>query len=230
MEPLNENKPRLTGAELRARLSELEKMIREEHRESKIAWCNALEHARNAGEWLIEAKWRKGHRLKWGRWKRWFAKEYNISERTISQYMQIARYWDDPRIIETRQQGIEINSISGFLRVLRSQHPKQKQALSQKEENRIQNCKRIRMDFAMYLQGLDKFEVEILRATFNDMLENFNADLRSRVCGNYESYYDAREKVLANSDVSIAYAGPPSGRCKRKRRQSRLKKSLNLAE
>lgn len=58
MEKLNEVKPVLEGERLTERMAELEQLICHDHAEIQLAWQNTLEHARNAGEWLIEAKWR----------------------------------------------------------------------------------------------------------------------------------------------------------------------------
>ena len=115
MEPLNEGKVVLKSEKLSVRMNELAGMIHEEHVKVNAAWRSALEHARNAGEWLIEAKWRKGHRSKWGRWKRRLAKEYGIAERTMSQYMQIARHWEHRRIKAARAEGFTIESIGTFV-------------------------------------------------------------------------------------------------------------------
>ena len=72
----------LTGKQLADRITELAGWIKEEHGLHIAANANALRHARKAGEWLVEAKRRKGHRSKWGRWSEWLAKEYGIAKRT----------------------------------------------------------------------------------------------------------------------------------------------------
>jgi len=194
MEPLNEGKPFLKGQKLSARMMELAKMICEEHGAAKAGWAEYLEHARNAGEWLIEAKWRTGHRLKWGRWKRRLSQEYDISPRTMSQYMQIARYWNDPRILDAKAQGVAIDSISGFLQVLRGQHPKLELTTAQ-DTDKNDNIKRILKEFTVYLRTLDSIEVEILLATHVEVFEVLDDDLRERVCDNYQGpYYKDREE------------------------------------
>lgn len=225
MEKLNEGKPILKGERLSKRMSELNRMISTEHAEAQAAWQSTLEHARNAGEWLIEAKWRTGHRTKWGRWKEKLAREYNISPRTMSQYMQIARHWDDPRITEARNKGFGVKSIAAFMRVMRGDAPTPPTVGKVEAEPTPANVKlelmrqSIRDDFAKYLRTLDNFETEVLVATLDDVLEVLNTDLRDRVCGNYEGpYYGDREEA---SNPNVAHAtrtGPPSRRPNRHRR------------
>jgi hypothetical protein len=221
MEKLNEGKPFLKDEKLSVRMAELAAMVRQEHGGVQTGWQGALEHVRNAGEWLIEAKWRKGHRKKWGDWKRWLAKEYNISTRTMSQYMQIARHWDDARITKARTQGITIESISAFVQVLRGRKPKPKKTLTPSERERDNNRKEARRLFAAYLRELDGFEGDVLCATFPDVLEVLNADLRPRVCGNYGGpYYEHREEATTNRDEPMPSAGPPvTGSPRRRRRR-----------
>lgn len=207
---LNDYKPILKGERLDKRMAELANLVSTEHGEVRAEFRSALEHARNAGEWLIEAKWRKGHRSKWGIWKRWLAKEYNIASRTMSLYMQVARHWDDPRIVEVRTQGITIESIGDFLRALKGEKPKPKPGdegytePTQKEEVRDWDQKRIRKDFAVYLRTLDNYEMDILAATFAHVMEAFNTDLRMRVDGSYEGdYYKGRQEATGIHDPRI---------------------------
>lgn len=216
MHRLNEDKPFLKeGPRLDERMAELADLVSTEHGESRAAWRGALEHARNAGEWLIEARWRKGGKGKWGRWKRWLAKEYSISTRTMSIYMQVANHWDDPRILEARTQGMTVDSIAAFLRALKGEKSKPKPGdegytePSPKEEVSDWNRKRVRKDFATYLRTLSDFEMEILELTVDDAIEAFNADLRMRVCLVHEGdYYKDRQEYTGILDPRLPPDAP----------------------
>ena len=209
MEPLNEGKPFLKGKELSARMTALAGKIVEEHALAKGAWQSALEHARKAGEWLIEAKWRTGHRTKWGRWKRHLAKEQGISERTMSQYMQIARHWDDARIDAARADGINIDSISKFLQALRGRAPAPGRATTTELDTSRQ---RIRKEFAAWLRTLDAHEVRVLDATLDEWLAVANANLRERVCGNDGGpYYHHRDEWQRERDAKAEQPREPNG-------------------
>lgn len=208
MEALNEGKSRLTGEKLTKRMEELGGLISAEHIEAQAAYRGTLEHARNAGEWLIEAKWRKGHRRKWGEWKRQFSQDSNIAERTMSQYMRIARHWEAPEIVEARGRGFEIESISTFLRVMRGGTP----AMRTNPEGYTDAAVRrrtVRERFAKYLRTLDKFEAEVLEWTIDEVLEAFNKDLRMRVCGSYGGpYYEHREEATNPDYTPVKDSGP----------------------
>ena len=228
MHRLNEGKPFLKGAALSERMAELEHLIGAEHGDFKAEYRSALEHARRAGEGLVEARWRTGGRKKWGTWKRWLAKEYNIATRTMSLYVQVATHWDDPRILEARTEGITIDTIDGFLRALKGEKPKPKPGdegytePTSKEEERAWNQKRVRRDFAVYLRTLDNFEMEVLEATIDDVIEVLNADLRERVDGSYEGdYYTGRQEATGIPDPRI----PPDAPTTPSRRRVRRPKS-----
>ena len=219
MHPLNEGKPILKGEALSAQMTQLAGMIIKEHAQAKGAWLSALEHARNAGEWLIEARWRKGHRSKWGKWKRRLATEYGIAERTMSQYMQIASHWNDPHVEAARADGFTIDSIGTFLRVLRGQHgaaPSRPSADSdipddQAVDSATSDRRAVMKEFASWLRSLDTYEVRIFRATAEDVISVANADLRERVCGYYGGpYYLHRDEYKREREVTLGAKKSPA--------------------
>src|SRR5215216_3184776 len=75
-------------------LAALAEQINEEHRLCEQAARNSVEHARAAGEMLIEAKSQVPH----GGWLPWLEENFEDSERTAQVYMRIARDW--PRLQE----------------------------------------------------------------------------------------------------------------------------------
>ncbi|MFQ5888814.1 MAG: DUF3102 domain-containing protein [Gemmatimonadota bacterium] len=72
-------------------LEDLARQIRAEHEQAAAAIRRGLEHARRAGELLIEAKGRLDH----GEWLPWLESRCDISVRTAQAYMRIARRWDE---------------------------------------------------------------------------------------------------------------------------------------
>lgn len=73
-----------------SKLSTLAKSINESHHACEDAADTAIEHARDAGDMLIEAKSQIPH----GRWLPWLTENVECSERNAQNYMKIAREWD----------------------------------------------------------------------------------------------------------------------------------------
>ena len=70
-----------------ADLDELAQRIKEEHSNVACALHQGFMHASAAGELLIQAKGKAGH----GKWSPWLRDECNISMRTASLYMRLAK-------------------------------------------------------------------------------------------------------------------------------------------
>lgn len=90
--------------------------IRREIREANAAAISAVEHARRAGELLIEAKAACAH----GEWNQWLEANVEVSDRTVRLYMQLARHWvrlsqpERQRVADLRL-GQAIQEIRGLL-------------------------------------------------------------------------------------------------------------------
>jgi hypothetical protein len=76
------------------RLRELPGLIKEAHGRGEVAVRSYLEHARQAGELLLEAKELVGH----GNFQAWQDEHVTLGPRTVQRYMLIARQW--PQIEE----------------------------------------------------------------------------------------------------------------------------------
>jgi hypothetical protein len=72
-------------------LAELAGRINAEHQQSETALRAGLEHAKKAGELLLEAKEQCGH----GKWLPWLKANVKFSERTARRYMTIASRWEE---------------------------------------------------------------------------------------------------------------------------------------
>ncbi len=111
---------KLRGQDLAKRLDELADMAGHHHSEVARHWAGWLNHAKEAGGALLEAKRRLGHRKKWSKWR-----NRNIintmSKETSCNYMRIAREWDDARLVHARASGVKLDSIRSVLRVLRGE-------------------------------------------------------------------------------------------------------------
>ena len=130
---------KLTGPALDRRLKKLAATANDCHKEAEAhhhtinaAWELWLEHARTAGEALIEAQRRLGHRLKWSRWR---ARNFEGSKETSCHYMRVAREWENPSVVEARDAGL-INSINTFNKLIRGQplHTKKPQTTTERDQ------------------------------------------------------------------------------------------------
>src|SRR5690349_2314819 len=69
-------------------LAELAGRINAEHQQAETALRAGLEHAKNAGGLLLEAKKQCGH----GRWLPWLKANVRFSERAAQAYMRVAKW------------------------------------------------------------------------------------------------------------------------------------------
>jgi hypothetical protein len=80
-------------------LSKLAERINAEHRQAHAALCVGLEHAKNAGALLLEAKEQCEH----GQWLPWLEANVCFSIRTAQAYMRVAERWPE---LEAKAQGL----------------------------------------------------------------------------------------------------------------------------
>ena len=185
---------KLKGGELHEHLKELAITVEVYHTKAKANWRGWLDHARRAGDALLEAKRRLGHRTKWSKWRnRNFIESNIMSKSTSVNYMKIARNWNDARLVEARQNGIKLDSIRAVLRVLSGTAPPKPdprdkrpgetifefidrqdkyEATSEGRERRRkeeiqQTRKQICREFAAKIRGLDEEELRVLSETFD---------------------------------------------------------------
>ena len=71
--------------------SELAAQINEHHRLAYRYATKAIEHARQAGELLIKAKFEIPH----GGWLPWLEANCDVGEREAQRYMRLSRRWDE---------------------------------------------------------------------------------------------------------------------------------------
>jgi hypothetical protein len=69
----------------------LAEQINAEHHQVETALRTGLEHAKRAGELLIQAKEQCRH----GEWTDWIEANVHFSERTAQRYMSIASRWEE---------------------------------------------------------------------------------------------------------------------------------------
>jgi hypothetical protein len=71
-------------------LGDLAERINAEHQQAEVVLRRGLEHAKNAGELLLQAKEHCGH----GQWLPWLKENVHFSVRTAQAYMRIAKEWN----------------------------------------------------------------------------------------------------------------------------------------
>lgn len=169
---------KLKGSKLAERLAQLANEANTHHRLFQEQWRGMLLHAKQAGEALIEAKRRLGHRKKWSLWRQ---NNFKGSAEKARVYARIRREWDDPRIQQARSDGIEINSIKKFLAVLKG-YSNTRMNVEQKERTERYNVRRA---FNVRLNELTSDELEVLAGdgsdTFDGLWDRLRATLREYV-------------------------------------------------
>ena len=184
--------PKLTGAALGSRLKTLADEANKHHSEVRAHWMGMLDHARQAGEALIEAKRRLGHKSKWSKWRR---ERFEGSKETACNYMRVAREWNDPRIQQARADGVAIDSINKFLKFLRGDSPDDDNKTPSKRELQIAEARdQLRQEFSARINKLDYLELKVLLENFESRSwPKLHEDLRTTVCQVTEmEYYDER--------------------------------------
>ena len=69
----------------------LARRIQASHRRGEACTLRALEHFRQAGEWLMQVK----DRLEYGAFKQWIEAHCRFSYRTACHYMEVCRRWQE---------------------------------------------------------------------------------------------------------------------------------------
>lgn len=197
---------KLTGPKLTKRLEELAENANSHHQEAEEAWQGWLEHARQAGEALLEAKRRCGHRSKWAKWR---YRNFCGSKETSCHYMRVAREWENPGIADARESGVTVDSINKFLKLLRGQplkaKPKEK---SPSEKKQAELREALRNEFALRIKELNVLELEILADRnwqgmhfFNSLWDTIHERLKTAVAVVYGDIDDdPREQSPAIPD------------------------------
>jgi len=89
-------------------LGDLARLANDAHRKAEGAAVSALEYAREAGEYLTQAKAQCKH----GEWLPWLEANFEATERTARNYMTVFRRWDE--LTENRQRVADL-SLRGAL-------------------------------------------------------------------------------------------------------------------
>jgi hypothetical protein len=92
-------------------LADLAKRINAAHAQAETALRAGLEHAKTAGELLLEAKRQCPH----GQWLPWLEAKMRFSARTAQAYMRIAEHWPE---LEAKAQGLAHLTVEGALEYL----------------------------------------------------------------------------------------------------------------
>jgi len=223
-----------TGSDKDNKLRELAEQANQHHREVKMAWRGALEHAKQAGDALLEARRITGRRGKWGRWVR---SNFEASMETARIYQRIARNWNHPLVKKAKAAGITVDSIATFLKIIRGKklpvvRVKQDELgpyLEYSEKDKADMARRIiREQFAQRLRELQPDELFLLETEFEREWESLYGHLRDTMCLLYETEYyrehdrqwfEEQEQEKREVRQKIAQA---LNQAKRKREEKRL--------
>jgi len=187
----------LDGARI---LPGLAKRANHHYQKSVCAWRGALKHALKCGKALNKARY---YNWKRGVWKKWLEDHFDASYETAKVYMRIAKKWEDPRLKEARETGIELKSIKSVLDILEgnratsadmdlpddeeSQEPTKAMLLDSMRDE-------VRTKFAHMLHALCMEELQFMDANWDDYEDQFKdqlSDLTSAALG-----FDINEYIL----------------------------------
>lgn len=111
-------------------LAVLASEINHHHQAAEEAAFSALDHARIAGDLLIEAKTRCGH----GAWSDWLVANFRGSERTAQRYMKLATGWAELEAKTTRVSDLSIREAVKLLGAPREEKPSAPPAAPEPDE------------------------------------------------------------------------------------------------
>lgn len=194
---------KLKNGELSARLHQLKEEITQHHWNAESAKRKWLNEVREVGERLIEVKRRLGHKTKWSNWRdRELINPGIMSKETSVDYMLVAREWINPRIEAARANGVSIDSIKTFKKVLRGQ-PLNQPPKSKTEEYQVMYRKSVRKDFSKEVGRLDYYETELLQCpeVFCDLWGGLFEQLKHYVQVVYGELYDEKEADKKDRDT-----------------------------
>lgn len=180
---------KLTGHALAQRLDELADMARSNDREFfqttrelRRLECRAIEFARAAGDALLEAKRRMGHRSKWSKWRYdELIKHGYMSRETTYAYMKVAREWSNPAIQKRLAAGEPIRSIREFNRILKQKSPIDYECPPRDEEKARQTI--IRKQFGALLSRLSSNEWQVIADSeaLEQLWDSFRAAMQTYI-------------------------------------------------
>ena len=209
----------MNDKKVKTELQKLAKEVNKHHKEAGVCLLNSLEHARQCGDYLIQAK----SLLKHGQWIIWLRKNFSFSYETAANYKRVAESWNDDFFIEARQDGNIFTSIDSVLVFLRNKKAEEQTAEQVETSNNISDTTvhsfsskslsdeqkkaaiarcNLRQTFDSYLKSLTMDEVLMFEIIFNQLETGWWEIVVNRlhhlVCSQLE--YDPYE-VHASSDT-----------------------------
>src|SRR5262245_48799938 len=139
------------GDEKTKRLKELAESANSNHHRVEEHWKGFLDSARQAGIALLHAYAILG---RGGKWRRWRSENFVESKEKCNQYIRVAKHWNDPRIVQARQE-CTINSVEGFLKVIRNSRQKD----PKEQSDRDWFCQKLKKMFSHTVRKLSPVEI-----------------------------------------------------------------------
>jgi hypothetical protein len=108
-----------TVDDLTTKLEEAKAKILESLQYIKQSGASFILYVRQTGLWLDQAFRLRRLRKQPQTWVAWLAENFSLSRRRADEFRYIARHWDDPRLVEARNNGTEFDSVNEVLAILR---------------------------------------------------------------------------------------------------------------
>lgn len=149
------------------------------YRAARRAWKHYLDHAKTCGDALRELRL-----YVWSGWKKWVRENLDFSYETAKVYMRISKNWNHPRIEQARREGITIDSIVTFFKLLqgRSLDPAVPPSKSARGEDESQFRYNLRQSFAQALKNLVLEELEQMDEHFDEYWGRWYAQVYEDAC------------------------------------------------
>lgn len=196
---------KLKGDDLEKRLADLTKEVLRHHQAADEKLRSWLDEARGAGDALLEVKRRLGHRMKWSHWRRDNLIGPGImSKETTAIYMRIAREWDNPHVQKARESGKKIDSINGFLKIIRGGRPEDEKPITKYEFDdafRWETCKRFKEKVKELTHGELRFLDE--PGVFDSLWKHSYDWMKKRIKSeaDFEECYDDEEAEKTKREI-----------------------------
>lgn len=197
--------PRKVSQQWREEAKEFIEKANNYHGQVGTLMSQALNYARDAGEYLEEAK-RRIQGRKWGKFR---DKYFNGSGPTAIVYMRIYNKWNDPRVRDIKTGELTVTSIKGFCDAVADSKPPETEFpeteppdVSKDEQEREELLQATRDVFREFLKNKDLEDLRaldgVLRSLYRFISGNDRTDRDGRKLRSYE--LEALAGVLADID------------------------------
>ena len=169
------------GPQNKTLIKQLEKNAIKKHYAGKKAKKKYMDCIRDAGESLYRLRYETDNLKKMG-WRKYILSTMPFSVETANNYIRIYKKRDDPRITKARENNISIDSIAGFLRVLRGQADFKAPEMTEQESLASMARQELRQQFAEGLRCLCWEELDHFEVYFDEYWEDLYKKIYKDIC------------------------------------------------